>query len=148
VESFTPISSLLGGALIGLAASVLLLFHGRVAGIAGILGETLRGDGTRGESVFRTAFLVGLACAGLSVRLLYPGAFSALASTSASSFVLVAVAGVLVGYGTRLGSGCTSGHGVCGISRLSKRSIAATLTFMAAGGMTVFVVRHVIGVGR
>lgn len=148
METFTPVSSLLGGALIGLAASVLLLVHGRVAGIAGILGETLRGDGTRGEGVFRAAFLGGLVAAGIALRLVYPGAFAAAGSASASSLGLVAIAGVLVGYGTRLGSGCTSGHGVCGISRLSKRSIAATLTFMAAGAVTVFIVRHVVGVGR
>ena len=148
MESFTPVSSLVGGALIGLAASVLLLFHGRVAGVAGILGETLRGDGTRGEGVFRAAFLVGLVATGLTLRVIYPAAFVAAGSSSAAGLVLIAVAGVLVGYGTRLGSGCTSGHGVCGISRLSKRSIAATLTFMAAGGVTVFVVRHVLGVAR
>jgi uncharacterized membrane protein YedE/YeeE len=148
VESFTPVSSLLGGALIGLAASVLLLFHGRVAGIAGILGETLRGDGTRGESVFRAAFLAGLVAAGLTLRLVYPTAFGADSSSSMTRISLVAIAGLLVGYGTRLGSGCTSGHGVCGISRMSKRSIVATLTFMAAGGATVFVVRHLAGVGQ
>ena len=148
MESFTPIASLFGGVLIGLAASILLLFHGRVAGIAGILGETLRGDGTRGEGVFRAAFLVGLIAAGIALRLLYPAAFAGAGSSSAASIGLVAIAGLLVGYGTRLGSGCTSGHGVCGISRLSKRSIAATMTFMAAGGVTVFVIRHVIGVGR
>jgi hypothetical protein len=101
VETFTPVSSLLGGALIGLAASVLLLFHGRVAGIAGILGETLRGDGTRGESVFRAAFLVGLVAAGLTLRLVYPAAFSAAGSSSVTRIALVAVAGLLVGYGTR-----------------------------------------------
>ncbi len=148
METFTPVASLLGGALIGLAASVLLLFHGRVAGIAGILGETLRGDGTRGESVFRAAFLVGLGCAGLALRFVYPSAFAAAGSSSTTATVLVVAAGLLVGYGTRLGSGCTSGHGVCGISRLSKRSIVATLTFMAAGGVTVFVVRHLLGVTR
>lgn len=148
MESFTPVSSLAGGALIGLAASILLLFHGRIAGIAGILGETLRGDGTRGEGVFRAAFLVGLVAAGLTQRVISPAAFAAAGSSSTAALALVAVAGVLVGYGTRLGSGCTSGHGVCGISRLSKRSIAATLTFMATGGVTVFVVRHVLGVAR
>ena len=148
MESFTPISSLLGGALIGVAASILLLVHGRVAGIAGILGETLRGEGTRGDGAFRAAFLVGLVAAGIALRVVYPAAFAAAGSSSAASLGLVAIAGLLVGYGTRLGSGCTSGHGVCGISRMSKRSITATLTFMAAGGITVFVVRHVIGVGR
>ncbi len=148
METFTPVWSLVGGALIGLAASVLLLFHGRVAGIAGILGETLRGDGTRGESVFRAAFLVGLVAAGIAVRLVYPAALTTQGSSSVASIGLVAIAGLLVGYGTRLGSGCTSGHGVCGISRLSKRSIVATMTFMAAGGVTVFLVRHVLRVGQ
>jgi uncharacterized membrane protein YedE/YeeE len=147
VETFTPLSSLLGGALIGLAASVLLLVHGRVAGIAGILGETLRGEGTRGEGVFRGAFLLGLFAAGLGVRLLYPAAFAPAGLPSAPGIALVVAAGLLVGYGTRLGNGCTSGHGVCGLSRLSKRSLAATLTFMAAGGVAVFVVRHVLGGG-
>lgn len=148
MESFTPVTSLVGGALIGLAASVLLLFHGRIAGIAGILGETLRGEGTRGEGVYRGAFLVGLLASGLVLRLVYPAAFVAAGSTSTVGLGLVAIAGVLVGYGTRLGNGCTSGHGVCGMSRLSKRSFAATLTFMAAGAVTVFVVRHLLAVGQ
>jgi uncharacterized membrane protein YedE/YeeE len=151
VESFTPLSSLAGGALIGLAASVLLLIHGRVAGISGVLGETLRGKGLRGEGAFRGAFLAGLFLAGLGLRLVYPAAFPAApAGASASSqallFGITAAAGLFVGYGTRLGSGCTSGHGVCGLSRFSKRSLAATLTFMTAGAATVFVVRHVLGV--
>jgi uncharacterized membrane protein YedE/YeeE len=146
VETFTPFSSLAGGALIGLAASILLLFHGRVAGISGILGETLRGEGTRGEGAFRAAFLAGLVAAGVVLRIVYPAAFSATGITSSLGLALVAVAGALVGYGTRLGNGCTSGHGVCGLSRFSKRSLVATLTFMAAGGATVFVVRHVLGV--
>jgi uncharacterized membrane protein YedE/YeeE len=146
VETFTPFSSLAGGALIGVAASLLLLFHGRVAGISGILGETLRGEGARGEGAFRAAFLAGLVVAGVVLRIVDPAAFSAAGVSSPLGIVLVAVAGVLVGYGTRLGNGCTSGHGVCGVSRLSKRSIVATMTFMAAGGVTVFVVRHVLGV--
>jgi uncharacterized membrane protein YedE/YeeE len=148
VETFTPVSSLLGGVLIGIAASILLLFHGRVAGIAGIVGETLRGEGTRGEGVYRGAFLFGLLLSGLVLRFVYPSAFGAAGTTPAVGLVLVAVAGVLVGYGTRLGNGCTSGHGVCGMSRLSRRSAMATVTFMAAGAATVFVVRHVLGVGQ
>jgi uncharacterized membrane protein YedE/YeeE len=148
VETFTPFSSLAGGALIGLAASVLLLFHGRVAGISGIVGETLRGDGTRGEGAYRMAFLVGLAAAGVALRLASPGMFTTGGMPSGVGLALVVVAGLLVGYGTRLGNGCTSGHGVCGLSRLSKRSLVATMTFMAAGGVTVFVMRHVVGAGR
>ena len=155
METFTPFSSLAGGALIGVAASVLLLFHGRVAGISGMLGETLRGAGTRGEGVYRVAFLAGLMATGLALRLVYPAVFSHLseasslrasASPSGNGLGWIVVAGVVVGYGTRLGNGCTSGHGVCGISRLSKRSMVATMTFMAAGVVTVFVVRHVLKV--
>ena len=146
MANFTPIASLVGGALIGLAASVLLLFHGRIAGISGVLGETLRGK-ARGEDAYRVAFLVGLLGSGLVLRLVAPSAFDAAGTSSTLGIALVAVAGLVVGYGTRLGNGCTSGHGVCGISRLSMRSIAATLTFMAAGGATVFLVRHVLGGG-
>jgi uncharacterized membrane protein YedE/YeeE len=159
VESFTPFSALAGGALIGLAASLLLLCHGRIAGISGILGETLRGEGTRGEGSFRAAFLLGLVMAGIALRVVDPAAFASASGAAGVAgvagvaggpvaVVLIAVAGLLVGYGTRLGNGCTSGHGVCGISRLSARSIVATLTFMATGGLTVFVVRHLLGVGR
>ncbi|MDB5220018.1 MAG: putative transrane protein [Myxococcaceae bacterium] len=151
MESFTPFSALAGGALIGLAASLLLLFHGRIAGISGILGETLRGEGIRGEGSFRAAFLAGLVAAGVALRIFHPAAFASSPGGVAGAPVtvaLVAVAGLLVGYGTRLGDGCTSGHGVCGISRLSTRSMVATLTFMATGGVTVFVVRHLLGVGR
>lgn len=151
VESFTPWTALAGGALIGIAASVLLLFHGRTAGVSGILGESLLGRGIRGEGAYRGAFLAGLLAAGVALRFLYPAAIPSSSSSPSSSVVsgaglfAVALAGLLVGYGTRLGNGCTSGHGVCGLSRLSKRSLVATLTFMAAGGITVFVVRHVVG---
>ncbi len=150
METFTPYSALAGGALIGLAASLLLLFHGRIAGIAGILGEALRGDGARESGSFRIAFLIGLGAAGLALRIVDPAAFASGVGlgTGGVSSALVAGAGLLVGYGTRLGNGCTSGHGVCGVSRLSKRSIVATMTFMATGAMTTFVVRHLLGVVR
>ncbi len=148
VETFTPLTALAGGALIGLAASLLLLFHGRVAGISGILGETLKGAGTRGEDSFRIAFLMGLLAAGVGLRVVAPSVLSSSGTTAVVALPFVIMAGLLVGYGTRLGSGCTSGHGVCGISRLSKRSIVATMTFMAAAFATVFVVRHVLGAGR
>jgi uncharacterized membrane protein YedE/YeeE len=140
MNDFTPVSALVGGALIGLAASLLLLTHGKVAGISGIYGGILR-RGTSDRS-FRLAFVAGLLVAGLAVRLLFPSAFH----TSWSATLPVALmAGVLVGFATQLGNGCTSGHGVCGISRLSARSLVATVTFMAAGIGAVFVVRHVIG---
>ncbi len=141
MHGLTPISSLIGGALIGLAASILLLCHGRVAGIAGIFGETLRGDGMRGESAYRFTFLVGLGLAALAFRLLHPSSFGA----SPTHWAGIALAGVLVGYGTRLGGGCTSGHGVCGLSRFSIRSLVATCTFMATGGVTVYVTNHLLG---
>ena len=147
METFTPLSAVIGGGLIGLAASVLLLFHGRVAGISGVLGEALQGN-VRGEGVFRIAFLVGLAIAGLTLRVLAPSVFGQSSAFSIGEMPFVIGAGLLVGYGTRLGSGCTSGHGVCGISRLSMRSVVATLTFMGAAGVVVFVIRHVLGGSR
>jgi uncharacterized membrane protein YedE/YeeE len=147
MESFTPFSALAGGALIGLAASLLLLFHGRIAGISGILGETLHGHGIDGEGIYRGAFLAGLLGAGLLLRFVYPAAFGS-SSSMAIALPFVGVAGLLVGYGTRAGNGCTSGHGVCGLSRLSKRSAVATMTFMGVAFATVFVVRHILGIGR
>ncbi|KFJ93050.1 YeeE/YedE family protein [Ectopseudomonas oleovorans] len=137
--SFTPWSALAGGALIGLAAAIFALANGRVAGISGLLGSLLQRQGEgRGE---KAAFLVGL----LLAPLLW-GLFAALPSIhfETSSLGLI-VAGLLVGIGTRYGSGCTSGHGVCGISRLSPRSMLATLCFMATGFVTVFVLRHLLG---
>lgn len=131
---------LLGGALIGLSASLLLLFNGRVAGISGIAGGLLAP--TRGDMGWRLAFLGGLGLGGLLLRALWP---TALESPSAPGTATVVVAGLLVGFGTRLGNGCTSGHGVCGLARGATRSWVATLTFMATGALTVFVVRHVLG---
>ncbi|WGL61661.1 YeeE/YedE family protein [Pseudomonas sp. CW003PS] len=137
--SFTPWSALAGGALIGLAAALFALLNGRVAGISGLLGSLLqRGAEGRGE---KAAFLVGL----LLAPLLW-GFFAALPSIHFETGSLgLVVAGLLVGIGTRYGSGCTSGHGVCGISRLSPRSLVATLCFMATGFATVFVLRHLLG---
>ncbi|MFT0623522.1 YeeE/YedE family protein [Ectopseudomonas guguanensis] len=136
---FTPWSALAGGALIGLAAALFVLLNGRVAGISGLLGSLLqRGAEGRGE---KAAFLVGL----LLAPLLW-GLFAALPSIHFETGSLgLVVAGLLVGIGTRYGSGCTSGHGVCGISRLSPRSLVATLCFMATGFATVFVLRHLLG---
>lgn len=143
MHDFTPLTALIGGALVGLSASLFLLSHGKIAGISGIYGGLLR----RGTSdrALRIAFLAGLVLAGVLVRVVYPAAFD----TSWSAALPVAlVAGLLVGFGTQMGNGCTSGHGVCGISRLSIRSLVATGSFMAAGFATVYVVRHVIGGGR
>lgn len=134
---FTPWTSLAGGMLIGLAAAMLISFNGRIAGISGILGGLLKP--ARGDALWRAAFLGGMVVAPLAYRLV---AHLPEATVNAGLPTLI-VAGLLVGLGTRYGSGCTSGHGVCGISRLSARSMAATAIFMAAGFATVYAVRHV-----
>jgi uncharacterized membrane protein YedE/YeeE len=136
-------SALCGGALIGLAASSLLLFNGRVAGVSGIAGGLVGGADGR---PWRLAFVVGMVAGGLLLKLLAPAVFGG--EGLARSPALLVGAGLLVGYGTRLANGCTSGHGVCGLSRGSVRSLAATLTFMATGAGTVFVLRHVVGGAR
>src|SRR5579859_434117 len=139
-SSSSVVAALLGGALIGVAASILLRLNGRVAGISGILAGLFSRE--REEVAWRVFFVAGLVAGGALFVLVRPEALSVELPPSAS----VAVSGgLLVGMGTRLSGGCTSGHGVCGISRLSLRSIAATLTFMAAGMLTVFLVRHAGG---
>ncbi|MFY0523150.1 YeeE/YedE family protein [Archangium gephyra] len=132
---------LLGGALIGLSASLLLLANGRVAGISGVVGSLLAP--VRGDIAWRVLFFGGLLTGGLLLAWLRPVSFAAPAPLSAGGAVLLGVAGLLVGFGSRWGNGCTSGHGVCGISRGSVRSLAATLAFMATGVLTVFLARHV-----
>ena len=133
---FTPLAALAGGVLIGLAAAMFVLFNGRIAGISGIVGGLLRPK--EGDVSWRLAFVIGLIAAPVTYQL-----FAALPASriDASDTVLV-IAGVLVGVSTRYGAGCTSGHGVCGLSRLSARSLVATLLFMGAGFATVFVMRH------
>jgi uncharacterized membrane protein YedE/YeeE len=138
--TFTPGSALLGGALIGLSASGLLALAGRVAGISGIVCGLLWPR--RGETAWRAAFLAGLLVGGLLVREWAPGVLVPRAPTA--SAVALAVAGLMVGFGTQLGGGCTSGHGVCGLSRGSLRSAAAVLVFMTTGALAVFVSRHVL----
>jgi len=134
-----PVSALIGGALIGLAAVLLMLLNGRIAGVSGILGEALTGE----ERGWRVAFLVGLVAA----PLLLGAVGDPLPSPQMpASFAIVIAAGLLVGFGTRLGGGCTSGHGVCGIARFSPRSIAATLVFMATAMVVVAILRHGLGV--
>lgn len=140
MNHFTPFSALAGGALIGLSAAALFLLNGRVAGISGIVGGLLRP--ARGETLWRAVFVAGVLAGGLLLQALYPAAFHDALHRSTGALV---VAGLLVGYGSRLGNGCTSGHGVCGISRLSVRSLAATATFMATGVATAAFVRHVLG---
>ncbi len=139
MEDFTPISGLLGGMLIGLAATMLLLLNGRIAGISGIVGGLLVSR-VRGLFGWRMAFVVGLLLGTFG----YAPAAGGVSVEIEASLPVLAVAGLLVGFGTRLGSGCTSGHGVCGIGRLSKRSIAATAVFFGVAIATVFVVNHVV----
>lgn len=138
LSAFTPLAALLGGALIGLAAVLLVLFNGRIAGISGIVAALLPPRPQGGT--WRLAFVAGLLAAPWLYRLFTPLP----AASSPASWPLLVLAGLLVGIGTRLGSGCTSGHGVCGLSRLSRRSLVATLTFMACAFATVFVLRHVL----
>jgi uncharacterized membrane protein YedE/YeeE len=138
--SFTPISSAIGGALIGVSASILLAFSGRIAGISGIFGGAIVPK--HGDAGWRMWFLAGLISTGLLWRIFRPAAFGA---PIAQSLSLTIFAGLLVGVGTQIGNGCTSGHGVCGISRGSKRSITATMMFMATAAVTVFFVRHFFG---
>lgn len=133
MEHFTPFESSLGGALIGLASIFLLLLQGRVAGISGIAGGAL--VRSPGDTAWRWAFLTGLVISGTVMAALKPEWFD---TSGTVALPAVALAGMLVGYGTRLGNGCTSGHGVCGISRFSQRSIVATMAFMASAGITVF----------
>jgi uncharacterized membrane protein YedE/YeeE len=135
MSQFTPISGLVGGALIGLAVSLFLFAYGRIAGISGLYGGLF--DSHNSDKGLRLTFLAGLAITGLAARLVYPPAVAA----GEGSLLIAALAGLIVGVGTQLGNGCTSGHGVCGISRMSRRSIVATLTFIATGMLTVFVVR-------
>jgi uncharacterized membrane protein YedE/YeeE len=131
--------ALIGGGLIGLSATLWLLVHGRIAGISGILGVFLKSPGAEGG--LRGWFLLGLLLAGVLGAVLAPGKFS----EAPGGLPIVAIAGLLVGFGTRLGNGCTSGHGICGMSRLSPRSLAAVFTFMATGAVVVFIARHVLG---
>ena len=137
---FTPWTSLAGGILIGIAAAMFLLLNGRIAGISGILGGLLHPRAV--DTGWRVAFVLGLVAAPLVYQLFEP-----LPSVQIDAgTTLLVVAGLLVGVGTRYGSGCTSGHGVCGLSRFSARSLAATASFMGAGFLTVYVTRHLFAI--
>jgi uncharacterized membrane protein YedE/YeeE len=137
-NAFTPWSALAGGVLIGIAAAMFILLNGRIAGISGVIGGLL--TPTRGDIAWRAAFVIGLVAA--------PSAYLLVAAAPRpdidAGWAALIAAGLLVGVGTRYGSGCTSGHGVCGLSRLSPRSLAATGAFMASGFVTVFIIRHLL----
>lgn len=139
--NFTPWASLAGGILVGLAAAVFILMNGRVLGISGILGGLL--PPKTSDAGWRIAVLLGIFSAPLVYGWLAPDGFKQAPRIDAGYGLLV-IAGLLVGLGTRYGSGCTSGHGVCGLARLSPRSLVATLTFMAAGFVVVYVIRHLL----
>ncbi len=137
-QQFTPLASLAGGMLIGLAAAIFILFNGRIAGISGIAGGLLRP--CRGDVAWRLVFLAGLLASPLLYRLFQPLPSVQIAAGTPA----LMVAGLLVGLGVRYGAGCTSGHGVCGLSRGSIRSLAATIAFMVAGFVTVYLLRHAL----
>lgn len=140
MEHSSILNSLIGGALIGVAVTVMLLFNGRVTGISGILASAL--SRPEKESLWRWVFLLGMLCGGIFMHALRPDFF---VNISGRGLLPVSVAGLLVGYGTVMGSGCTSGHGVCGISRFSVRSVLATITFMVFGFLTVQIARFLLG---
>lgn len=140
LEGFTPWAALAGGALIGLAALLLLLCNGRIAGISGIMGGSL--EPARGDLLWRVLFFWGLVAGGALVLWWWPAALDIRIDVSTPAVIL---AGLLVGLGARIGSGCTSGHGVCGVGRLAPRSIVASAVFVSAAMLTVYVVRHLLG---
>lgn len=137
---FSPLTALLGGALIGLAASMMMLANGRIAGISGIYKGLLRPE--EGDVAWRAAFVGGLLAGGLVVSLMLPGAIS---GTELRSLPVTALAGLVVGVGVTMGNGCTSGHGVCGLSRFSHRSFVATVSFMATGMATATAIQLLLG---
>jgi len=139
LENFTPISALLGGALIGLSVSILLLLNGRMAGISGIMSGLIK---PTKHHIWRFLFLGGLIIGAFIFQQLSP---DPLVLRENYPLGLIIIGGFLVGLGTKMGSGCTSGHGICGIANLSVRSIAATITFMLSGMLTVFIIKHILG---
>ena len=138
---FTPWASLTGGVLLGVASAMFILLNGRILGISGILGGLL--PPKAGDSVWRVAFLLGMFATPLVFNALAPAGFASTPRIDATELSVI-LAGLLVGIGTSYSSGCTSGHGICGLSRMSPRSLVATLSFMGAGFITVYLLRHII----
>jgi uncharacterized membrane protein YedE/YeeE len=135
MHNFTPFASLFGGMLIGLSGAAMLLLDGKIAGICGILAGVLKP--VKSDTLWRVCFVAGLLTGGFALRIFLPGAFD---FGILRPFPVLIIAGLLVGFGTRLGNGCTSGHGVCGVGRLSPRSLVATGTFVFTGALTVYLV--------
>lgn len=142
MENFTPVAATIGGIMIGLAVAALFYFNGHILGISNITAQILSNKRSAAERIWRLVFLAGLITGGFVLVLVKPETIG----SSPVSLPALAIAGLLVGYGASLGRGCTSGHGICGLSRLSLRSITATVIFMSSGAMTVYIVRHVLGV--
>jgi uncharacterized membrane protein YedE/YeeE len=142
VENFTPYTAFLGGILIGLSVTIMLLFNGRITGVSGIIAELLTPK--VGEWLWRLVFLIGMISGSTLFVYLFPETFTPRTGFPTS---LLVIGGLLVGFGTKLGSGCTSGHGICGIAQLSPRSIIATVIFMFFGAATVFIIRHIAEIG-
>ena len=140
LSHFTPYASFAGGILIGIAAAILILFNGRIAGVSGILGQALNGGIVR-DNLWRIAFVMGIIAAP-ALWQIWVGEIEINIETNALWLI---IAGLFVGVGTSYGSGCTSGHGICGLSRFSMRSVIATLSFMITGMVTVYMMRHVLG---
>jgi uncharacterized membrane protein YedE/YeeE len=139
MHNFTPIPSLIGGILIGLSAATMLLMNGKIAGISGIFAGLLRP--IKGDTLWKSCFVAGLVAGGMLLKVFLPTAYK---FGVVRPYGMLVVAGFLVGFGTRLGNGCTSGHGICGISRLSPRSMVATATFITTGAIVVYFVNHVL----
>ena len=140
MENFTPVESLVGGIMIGIAALVLLRFYGRIAGISGVFGGLFPFN--TGETLWRMVFLAGLVTGGIILSFLHTDAVTFELAYSNPALIL---AGLLVGVGSRMGNGCTSGHGICGLGRLAPRSMVAVLTFMATGTLAAIVVHQIFG---
>jgi uncharacterized membrane protein YedE/YeeE len=139
MDNFTPFASTLGGVLLGLSASMMLLLHGRITGISGIFSGIL--ERRAGDMLWRVLFVLGLVAGGTVFAVAAP---ESVTDTLGRTPIFIVLAGLLVGFGTRLGSGCTSGHGICGLTRFSPRSLVAVVTFMTTGAITAYVVNHVI----
>ena len=139
MENFTPVPAFAGGLLIGLSAVIMLLFNGRITGISGIMDGIVI-NSKPDDRVWRVCFLLGLVLGGFLFNLFMPDSFI---PRDGFSLALLITCGFIVGVGTRMGSGCTSGHGICGIARFSQRSILATVTFMLTGAITVYLIRHI-----
>ena len=141
IENFTLFPSLIGGLLIGIASSLLMLFNGKIAGISGITKGLLSKDNSNLEKSWRKFFLTGLLLGGFIITMIMPEMTAKVANLNPIQMI---IAGLLVGFGTALGNGCTSGHGICGLARKSPRSLASVITFMGAGFFTVYILFHIL----